>query len=69
MPSINTRRLGRPGRIGALHRVLGYMAGHDRVWIARREDIARHWMAVHSAEQSCRSDFVSGAPGPASNPM
>ncbi len=24
------------------------MAGHDRVWITRREDIARHWMVVHS---------------------
>ncbi len=34
---------------GALHRILGYKAGHDRVWITRREDIARHWMAVHPA--------------------
>jgi hypothetical protein len=20
---------------------------HDKVWITRREDIARHWMATH----------------------
>jgi allantoinase len=46
---LHARLLGRPGRIGALHRILDYMAGHDRVWITRREDIARHWMAVHPA--------------------
>jgi peptidoglycan/xylan/chitin deacetylase (PgdA/CDA1 family) len=46
---LHARLLGRPGRIGALHRILDYMAGHERVWITRREDIARHWMAVHPA--------------------
>jgi putative urate catabolism protein len=46
---LHARLLGRPGRIGALHRILDYMAGHDRVWICRREDIARHWMQKHPA--------------------
>jgi peptidoglycan/xylan/chitin deacetylase (PgdA/CDA1 family) len=46
---LHARLLGRPGRIGALHRILDYMAGHDRIWICRREDIARHWMAAHPA--------------------
>lgn len=46
---LHARLLGRPGRIGALHRILDYMAEHDRVWITRREDIARHWMTVHPA--------------------
>ena len=46
---LHARLLGRPGRIGALHRILDYMAGHDRAWITRREDIARHWMSVHPA--------------------
>jgi putative urate catabolism protein len=46
---LHARLLGRPGRIGALHRILDYMAGHERVWITRREDIARHWMALHPA--------------------
>jgi peptidoglycan/xylan/chitin deacetylase (PgdA/CDA1 family) len=46
---LHARLLGRPGRIGALYRILDYMAGHDRVWICRREDIARHWMAEHPA--------------------
>ena len=46
---LHARLQGRPGRIGALHRILDYMAGFERVWITRREDIARHWMAVHPA--------------------
>jgi hypothetical protein len=41
---LHARLLGRPGRIGALHQILDYMTGHDRVWICRREDIARHWL-------------------------
>jgi len=46
---LHARLLGRPGRVGALHRILDYMAGHERVWICRREDIARHWMQKHPA--------------------
>jgi len=47
---LHARLIGRPGRIGALYRILDYMAGHERVWICRREDIARHWIATHPAE-------------------
>ena len=46
---LHARLLGRPGRIGALHRILDYIMGHKRVWIARRDDIARHWAARHPA--------------------
>jgi len=46
---LHARLLGRPGRIGALHRILDYTAGHEGVWITRREDIARHWMKAHPA--------------------
>jgi peptidoglycan/xylan/chitin deacetylase (PgdA/CDA1 family) len=46
---LHARLLGRPGRIGALHRILDYMLGHDRVWICRRGDIARHWVENHPA--------------------
>ena len=38
---------GRPGRTAALERFLDYAAGHERVWITRRIDIARHWIAIH----------------------
>lgn len=44
---LHARLLGRPGRIGALDRILDHVAGHEHVWIARRDDIARHWAARH----------------------
>ena len=42
---LHARLIGRPGRISALHQILDYMTGHDRVWICRRDDLARHWAA------------------------
>ena len=36
-----------PGRAAALERFLDYLLQHDEVWIARRVDIARHWIAHH----------------------
>jgi putative urate catabolism protein len=44
---LHCRLAGRPGRIGALQRFLDYVQGHDKVWICRRVDIARHWHAKH----------------------
>lgn len=44
---LHCRIVGRPGRIAALARFLDYVQSHERVWIARRIDIARHWRAVH----------------------
>jgi len=44
---LHARLLGRPGRIGALHRILDHMMSHDGVWFARRDDIARHWLTRH----------------------
>jgi putative urate catabolism protein len=41
------RLLGRPGRFVALQRFLDHVARHDRVWITRRIDIARHWKQRH----------------------
>jgi len=46
---LHARLCGRPGRIGALHRILDYMLSFDRVWICRRGDIARHWIQQHPA--------------------
>lgn len=40
---LHARLLGRPGRIGSLYRFLDYVRGHDRVWICRRNDLARYW--------------------------
>lgn len=46
---LHARLLGRPGRIGALHRILDHMISHDHVWIARRGDIAETWAAAYPA--------------------
>jgi len=40
---LHCRLVGRPGRALALQRFLDYVQGHDKVWIPRRIDIARHW--------------------------
>jgi allantoinase len=44
---LHCRLAGRPGRIDALERFLEYVAQRQHVWICRRIDIARHWMATH----------------------
>ena len=44
---LHCRLMGRPGRIAALKRVIDYMAGHDHVWFATREQIADHWAKTH----------------------
>jgi primosomal protein N' len=31
----------------ALQRFLDHVAKHDKVWVCRRVDIARHWQATH----------------------
>ena len=46
---LHCRLIGRPGRIMGLKRFLDYAQSHDKVWFARRIDIARHWQAVHPA--------------------
>ncbi|HEV2604029.1 MAG TPA: allantoinase PuuE [Microvirga sp.] len=44
---LHCRLVGRPGRAAALARFLDYVASHERVWVARRLDIARHWLKHH----------------------
>lgn len=44
---LHPRLIGRPGRFRALQRFLDHIEAHDRVWVSRRVDIARHWAAVH----------------------
>ena len=41
---LHCRLVGRPGRAAALARFLDYVGGHSRVWLARRIDIANHWI-------------------------
>jgi allantoinase len=46
---LHSRISGHPCRTAAVSRFLDYVTGHDRVWLCRREDIARHWIAEHAA--------------------
>lgn len=46
---LHSRLVGRPGRAAALARFLDHVASHERVWVARRIDIARHWRSTHPA--------------------
>ncbi|MDA0653220.1 MAG: polysaccharide deacetylase family protein, partial [Proteobacteria bacterium] len=47
---LHCRLIGRPGRIRALQRFLDHVESHDKVWVCRRADIARHWHAHHKPE-------------------
>lgn len=44
---LHCRLVGRPGRAAALARFLDYVQQHERVWLCRRVDIARHWHEHH----------------------
>lgn len=44
---LHCRVIGRPGRFRSLQRFLDYIESHDRVWVTRRVDIARHWIKTH----------------------
>ncbi|MDT5066451.1 MAG: allantoinase [Mycobacterium sp.] len=41
---LHCRVVGRPARVAALERFLDHVQAHDKVWITRRVDIARHWI-------------------------
>jgi allantoinase len=47
---MHCRLLGRPGRIRALQQFLDHIQAHEKVWVCRRIDIARHWRATHPAQ-------------------
>ena len=47
---LHMRLAGHPGRASALMRFIEYIQAKERVWICRREDIARHWIAEHPAK-------------------
>ena len=46
---LHCRLVGRPGRAASLARFLDYVQKHERVWLCRRIDIARHWHEHHKA--------------------
>lgn len=67
---LHCRLVGRPGRAAALERFLDYVQSHDRVWCAKRIDIARHWREHHGeplqVQHPCqmqRDEFVASYGG------
>ncbi len=46
---LHCRIVGRPGRAAALARFLDYVQSHEKVWVAKRIDIARHWAKTNPA--------------------
>jgi allantoinase len=46
---LHCRLIGRPARFAGLVKFLDHVQSHDRVWLARRIDIARHWRDHHPA--------------------
>lgn len=46
---LHNRIIAHPGRAYGLAKILDWLAGHPKVWIARRADIAAHWRTVHPA--------------------
>ena len=44
---LHCRLVGRPGRAAALMKFLDYVQSHDKAWVCRRVDIARHFHENH----------------------
>jgi allantoinase len=45
---LHGRIIGRPGRIGALMRLLEHIQRHEGVWLCTRAAIAEHWRTHHA---------------------
>jgi allantoinase len=45
---LHGRIIGRPGRIGALARLLEHIRRHEGVWLCDRAAIAQHWLTHHA---------------------
>ncbi|MBV8472144.1 MAG: allantoinase PuuE [Hyphomicrobiales bacterium] len=58
---LHCRLVGRPGRAAALARFLDYVASHDKVWVATRLDIARHWIRRHPPHGGWRPSRLTRA--------
>jgi OHCU decarboxylase len=58
---LHCRLVGRPGRIRALERFLDHVRAHDGVWMATREEIARHWHETHPPTPRARPHLMERA--------
>ncbi len=46
---LHSRVVGHAARVAGLERFLAHVAAHPDVWVCRRQDIARHWLAARPA--------------------
>ena len=46
---LHPRWIGQPARASALREFLEHVLTHERVWFARREEVARWWIAHHDS--------------------
>ena len=46
---LHCRVAGRPARLPGLAKFVEYIRGFEKVWVATRRDIARHWLETHPA--------------------
>ena len=44
---LHCRLIGRPARFAGLVKFIDHVQKHEKVWLARRLDIAKHWMKTH----------------------
>ena len=44
---LHCRLIGRPARFAGLVKFIDHVMAHDKVWVARRIDIATHWIKTH----------------------
>lgn len=47
---LHCRLVGMPGRFAGLRRFVDHIQAREKVWIAKRIDIARHWLKTHPHE-------------------
>lgn len=56
---LHLRIIGRPGRMQGLMDVLAHAARVPGVWVARRRDIAAHWLARNGAAPAGKVDITN----------
>jgi peptidoglycan/xylan/chitin deacetylase (PgdA/CDA1 family) len=55
---LHLRMLGRPGRVGGLETILKHILERGGAWIARRDSIARHWLAhAEAMSEECEASY------------
>jgi hypothetical protein len=61
---LHMRMIGHPARAAGLERLLDYMLKQEGVWITRRLDIVRHWIATHPYPGKGLNEQNPERPGP-----